>query len=112
MDFYAMLDQVIELLRSRGRVTYGALKLQFGLDNEQLEVLKDEIIAAQRLAVDEDNRVLVWVGAQESASAQPPVSGTPALTSAPATDQARELLSYIPKHLAKRILTSRSALEG
>src|SRR5262245_47596835 len=97
MDFYAVLDQVIDLLRSRGRVTYGALKLQFGLDNEQLEVLKDEIIAAQRLAVDEDNRVLVWVGDHAAASAQPPVSGTPALTSAPATDLEREPLSYTPK---------------
>src|SRR5215831_14498751 len=112
MDFYAVLDRVIDLLRSRGRVTYGALKLQFGLDNEQLEVLKDEIIHAQRLAVDEDNRVLVWVGAQESASALPPVSGTPALTSAPAPDHVREPLSYTPKHLAEKILTSRSALEG
>jgi class 3 adenylate cyclase len=62
MDFYAVLDRVIDLLRSRGRVTYGALKLQFGLDNEQLEVLKDEIIAAQRLATDEDGRILVWIG--------------------------------------------------
>ena len=42
MDFYAVLDKVIELLRSRGRVTYGALKLQLGLDNEQFEVLKEE----------------------------------------------------------------------
>src|SRR5215831_15385428 len=62
MDFYAVLDRVIDLLRSRGRVTYGALKLQFGLDNEQLEVLKDEIISAQRLAMDEDGRILVWSG--------------------------------------------------
>src|SRR5215471_12853806 len=62
MDFYAVLDKVIELLRSRGRVTYGALKLQFGLDNEQLEVLKDEIISAQRLAMDEDGRILIWIG--------------------------------------------------
>ena len=62
MDFYAMLDKVIELLRSRGRVTYGALKLQFGLKDEQLEVLKDEIISAQRLATDEDGRILVWIG--------------------------------------------------
>ena len=62
MDFYAVLDKVIDLLRSRGRVTYGALKLQFGLNNEQLEVLKDEIISAQRLARDEDGRVLVWIG--------------------------------------------------
>jgi TOMM system kinase/cyclase fusion protein len=62
MDFYAVLDKVIELLRSRGRVTYGALKLQFGLNDEQLEVLKDEIISAQRLATDEDGRILVWLG--------------------------------------------------
>jgi hypothetical protein len=62
MDFYAVLDRVLDLLRSRGRVTYGALKLQFGLDNEQLAVLKDEIISAQRLAMDEDGRILVWVG--------------------------------------------------
>src|SRR5262245_32344391 len=108
MDFYAVLDQVIELLRSRGRVTYGALKLQFGLDNEPLAVLKDEIIHAQRLAVDEDNRVLVWVGGQAAASAQPPVSGTPALASAPALDHEREPLSYTPKHLAEKILTSRN----
>src|SRR5262252_8145256 len=112
MDFYAMLDQVIELLRSRGRVTYGALKLQFGLDNEQLEVLKDEIISAQRLAVDEDNRVLVWVGQQPAATAPPPVPETPALAFAPAPDSEREPLSYTPKHLAEKILTSRSALEG
>ena len=29
MEFYAVLDQVVELLRQRGRVTYRALKLQF-----------------------------------------------------------------------------------
>src|SRR5262245_34443138 len=62
MDFYAVLDQVIDLLRSRGRVTYGALKLQFGLDNEQLAVLKDELISAQRLATDEEGRILIWTG--------------------------------------------------
>src|SRR5215471_7363872 len=70
MDFYAVLDQVIELLRSRGRVTYGALKLQFGLDNEQLEVLKDEIISAQRIARDEEGRILVWVGDAQVVTAQ------------------------------------------
>ena len=62
MDFYAVLDKVIELLRSRGRVTYGALKLQLGLDNEQFEVLKEELISAQRLATDEDGSILVWTG--------------------------------------------------
>ena len=78
MDFYAMLDKVIDLLRSRGRVTYGALKLQFGLNDEQLEVLKDEIISAQRLARDEEGRILVWVGESRGArlSDAPPTQST------------------------------------
>ena len=29
MDLFAVVDQVIELLRRRGRVSYRALKLQF-----------------------------------------------------------------------------------
>ena len=32
MDFYTVLDQAVDLLRQRGRVTYRALKLQFQLD--------------------------------------------------------------------------------
>jgi class 3 adenylate cyclase len=62
MDFYAVLDQVVELLRRRGRVTYGALRLQFGLNDEQLAVLKEELIDAQQLARDEEGRILVWTG--------------------------------------------------
>ena len=57
-----MLDQVLDLLRQRGRVTYRALKRQFKLDDEALEALKDELIYAQRLAVDEEGKVLVWAG--------------------------------------------------
>ncbi len=33
MDFYAVLDQVVALLRSRGRASYRALKRQFALDD-------------------------------------------------------------------------------
>ena len=39
MDFYAVLDQVLELLQCRGRVSYHALKLQFQLDDEHLEAI-------------------------------------------------------------------------
>src|SRR5262245_47024481 len=104
MDFYAVLDQVIELLRSRSRVTYGALKLQFGLDNEQLEVLKDEIISAQRLATDEDGRILVWTGdaqtvtSQVAQATQPPAPQgqpspevTPRITASPPDAERRQL---------------------
>jgi class 3 adenylate cyclase len=62
MDFYALLDQVTALRRRRGRVTYRALRLQFKLDDEHLEVVKDELIKAQRVAVDENGDVLVWTG--------------------------------------------------
>jgi hypothetical protein len=39
------------------------LKLEFALDDEQLDVLKEEIIEGQKRAVDENGKVLVWVGA-------------------------------------------------
>src|SRR5262245_27061753 len=62
MTFDEVLDQVRELLQRRGRVTYGALKRRFDLDDEYLEDLKGELISAERVAVEEDGEVLVWVG--------------------------------------------------
>jgi class 3 adenylate cyclase/tetratricopeptide (TPR) repeat protein len=62
MDFYAILDQVIAVLRQRQRVTYRALKRQFDFDDDYLEDVKAELIQSQRLAVDEDGAVLVWTG--------------------------------------------------
>ena len=98
MDFVAVVDQAIALLRQRGRLTYRTLQLQFQLDDAHLEALKDELIEGQRLAVDEADRVLVWTGAPEAAA--------PGETPAPAP------LAYTPPYLAEKILTSRSALEG
>src|SRR5215471_8176845 len=102
MDFYAVLDEIRALLQRRGRVTYRALKVQFQLDDEHLEALKEELIEAEQLAVDEQGKVLVWTGTPASA---PPAS-------LPATDQEQVPLSYTPQYLAEKILTSRSALEG
>src|SRR5262249_22037656 len=101
MDFYAVLDEIRTLLQHRGRVTYRALKVQFQLDDEHLEALKEELIEAEHLAVDEQGKVLVWTGAPAAAPA-----------SLPATDQEQAPLSYTPQYLAEKILTSRSALEG
>ena len=64
MDFLDVVDQVVALLRSRGRITYRALKRQFHLDDDALEDLKAEIISGQRLAVDEEGTVLVWTGGE------------------------------------------------
>ena len=62
MTFEEVLDQAMAMLQRRGRLTYRTLKLHFQLDDEHLEALKDELIYGQRLAVDEDGRVLVWTG--------------------------------------------------
>lgn len=62
MNFDVVLEQVIELLRQKGRVSYRALKVRFSLDDDLLEALKDEIIYAQKVATDEDGRVLIWIG--------------------------------------------------
>ena len=83
MTFEEILDQAIAMLQRRGRVTYRTLKRQFQLDDAALEDLTIELIKGQRLAVDEDGEVLVWIGAagttQESAalpSQPPPQPGT------------------------------------
>jgi Adenylate and Guanylate cyclase catalytic domain len=80
MDFYELLDQVLDLLRRRGRVSYRALKRHFDLDDDVLEDLKTEILKAQRLAVDEDGEVLVWTGCT---SPTPPSSSSPAASREP-----------------------------
>ena len=103
MDFVAVVDQVIALLRQRGRLTYGTLKRQFQLDDAALEDLKNELIEGQRLAVDERGNVLVWTGAEVA---------PPHPSAFPTSRQDRTPLAYTPSYLAEKILTSRSALEG
>ena len=71
MTFEELLDQTIALLQRRGRLTYRALKRQFNMDDDYLEDLKAELIKGQRLAVDEDGEVLVWIG--DTASVEPPL---------------------------------------
>src|SRR5215510_9732363 len=76
MDFYDILDQVIDLLKQRGRASYRALKRQFALDDAYLEDLKVEIIKVQQLAVDQDDEMLIWTGKAEpkpSPTPKPPV---------------------------------------
>jgi hypothetical protein len=101
MDFDELLSQVIDLLQREGRVSYRALKRRFSLDDEYLEDVKAEIIKAKKLAIDEDGEVLVWT--EDTA-------GVP--VSAPVSDKEPTPLSYTPKQLAEKILTSRSAIVG
>ena len=87
MDFFVVVDEVIALLRQRGRITYGALQLQCGLTDAQLEVLKDELLHAQQVARDEEGRVLVWTGD----AADPPSPPAPCAATAPRHSSSRAL---------------------
>ena len=57
MDFYAVLDEMAELLRSRGRVSYRALKEHFGLDDERLDALRTELLYSHPDTVSEEGPV-------------------------------------------------------
>src|SRR5215510_11970619 len=81
MTFDELLAQVTELLQRQGRVSYGALKRRFALDDDYLQDLKDELIDAQRVAVDEDGKVLVWIGASLVSGSTFQVSGSQPLAS-------------------------------
>ena len=83
MTFDELLAQVLVLLQREGRVSYRALKRRFDLDDDDLEDLKDEIIAAKQLASDEQGRVLVWTGGPTApqATARLPQTETSPVTS-------------------------------
>ena len=82
MDFYTLLDRVIDLLCLRQRVSYRALKRQFQLDDDYLEDLKVELIRVQQLAVDQEGEMLVWMGDTGGASARVPIVPQPVHQSA------------------------------
>ena len=103
MTFEEILDQALDMLRRRGRVTYRTLQRQFQLDEDALNDLKDELLFAHPQVHDEAGRGLVWVGDTGTA---------PLVDAAPASPPDRAPLAYTPPYLAEKILTSRSALEG
>ena len=112
MDFYDVLDQAIDLLQRHGRVSYRALKRQFSVDDNFLADLVDELVEIQQVATDQDGRMLVWSGKKELTPQSPSELSMPESPPLPATEPESEPLSYTPPHLAEKILTSKSALEG
>jgi class 3 adenylate cyclase/predicted ATPase len=71
MTFEEILDQATAMLQRRGRVSYRTLTLQFHLNEESLEALKEELIEVHHLAVDHEGRMLVWAGETRTTSVPP-----------------------------------------
>jgi class 3 adenylate cyclase/tetratricopeptide (TPR) repeat protein len=110
MKFSEVTAQTLAWLQREGRVSYRALKLEFDLNDDVLDALKEEIIEAKRLAIDENGKVLVWVGASPvpSSKFQVPSQDAELRTLNPELSP----VSYTPPHLAERIRAEQAALEA
>ncbi len=100
MKFSEIVKQAVALLQDSGRVSYRALKMEFDLDDDQLDALKEELLFSHTEIAEVDGRGVVWNGAPETGS-------TPATTSS----QSQPPVSYTPPHLAERILAEQAAME-
>src|SRR6266404_8878593 len=105
MTFEETLAQVRELLEREGRIAYRVLKRRFSIDDEYVEDLKADLIDAKRVAIDEDGKVLMWVGAT-------PVPGSTFQVSSSQSPSPQPPVSYTPVHLAERIQAEREAMES
>src|SRR5215510_7798084 len=108
MDYEELVTKVIELLQREKRVPYRVLKRRFELDDDYIEDLKIDLIEAKRLAVDENDRILVWIGDAQAvtsevaqathplaAQEQPSPEVTPRATAAPPPDAERRQLTVM-----------------
>src|SRR2546422_873800 len=99
MDYEELVAKVIELLQREKRVPYRVLKRRFNLDDDYIEDLKIDLIEAKQLAVDENDRILVWIGDAQAvtsevaqatqplaAQQQPSPEVTPRFTASPPPD--------------------------
>ena len=77
MDYDAVLAHVLALLQQEQRIAYRVLKRRLQLDDEILEDLKDDLIYAKKLAVDEEGKVLVWTGGATMLPRTPPSDPQP-----------------------------------
>ncbi len=99
MNLLDIIRDVRRHLQENGRVSLRVLRRQYHLDDDMLDELIEELVDVQQVARREEN-ILAWRGGA--------VVG-PAFAPSPA---ARVPLTYTPKHLADKILQSKSALEG
>src|SRR5262249_14756550 len=108
MDYDELVAKVIELLQREKRVPYRVLKRRFELDDDYIEDLKIDLIEAKRLAVDENDRILVWIGDAQAVTSpvaqvtqpptphgQPSPEVTPRITPCPPPDAERRQLTVM-----------------
>ena len=86
MKFSEIVKQARELLRDSGRISYRALKVEFDLTDDLLDILKEELIEVQELALDKDGKMLVWASDGEATRASPKTESPSEAADAPAVE--------------------------
>jgi hypothetical protein len=74
MSFLDTVRRAGTYLQEQGRVSLRALSLEFGLDDESLEALVEELVDVQQVAARE-GKVVVWVATTRSAETPPRPNG-------------------------------------
>jgi len=108
MNLFDVIREVRRVLEENGRVSQRLLRKQFELDDEALDELVEELVDVQRVAT-RDGTVLVHL---QAGAAPAVLAADMPVEQAAARPRDSAPSSYTPKHLADRILQSRSALEG
>src|SRR6202158_4951640 len=101
MSFVAKLQRAREVLEQQARLSVRALGRELALAGDELDELIDELVDVQGVAVREGNVLTCAPRAAATAAPSPPPAHTPPHPRV-----------YTPKHLADKILQSKSALEG
>src|SRR5437868_6663383 len=109
MTFDEILAQVITLLQRQGRVSYGALKRRFDLDEAYLEDLKGEILYVHESDVEADERGFTWTGETEdiqgTTSQSDRTEPQPVVEQAPTAQEISVLAEPRPPEAERRQLT-------
>src|SRR5262245_2235562 len=96
VKFSEIVEQAKVLLKQKGRVSTRVLKREFDLDAEALEDLKFELLQTDRVAREEEEAILVWVGGTSKTEPEKRRDGESVIVPRPPS-------SYMPSHLAERI---------
>ena len=102
MSFFDTAARAKAYLHEHGRVSLRALSREFALDGDALEELIEELVEIQQVAT-RDGKALAWIGATTASRTGAELPESP---------PERDPRAYTPKHLADKILQSKSALEG
>ncbi|MEE8303073.1 MAG: adenylate/guanylate cyclase domain-containing protein, partial [Candidatus Tectomicrobia bacterium] len=90
MTFEEIVDQTLDMVRRRGRMSYRMLKRQFDLDDETLDDLVEELLYSHPEVVEDQGRGVMWTGAGVSATQHADAETTPSVTP-PADAERRQL---------------------